>query len=442
MPKVYSADIRSLLDQAMQRFEKDSGLVASNNYPLFFNSLAEDIRRATQAAVKADTLYKHFFIRLRSFNETTIGYSWFYLDALSQYVAGSDYKNLHPILRNSVTDIKAAVRRVDYDIDKGSEDDPRKPEFPPNKPAFPATPTIPISVEGFEHVWLKDESYNPTGTHKDRMAWEVVIFYRNFLAKTALSGQIAKIPQLSLISSGCAAIAIQSQLRYYNLPSLKVIVDKKMKDDLKSAMMKIGCEVYEYDLSAAELDSEKILQITENENGRDLTFGGDLDNVRAVYYDWLSYEILNQSPDYCLLPFGSGGLFDNLMSICQKEIDRAPQHSRRFFGNQDMLRNCHFIGATTFDPQSQLDKLYSPFNTAEEFNGRLGQYISQGYCGRQSRVWELEEDHVASAVQLAMHQRIQTEPSGIAGLALLLQLRSQIPKDKKILIVNTGRLKI
>ena len=62
-----------------------------------------------------------------------------------------------------------------------SENDPKKPEFPSDDPKFPATPTYKIKVPGFENVWLKDESYNPTGTHKDRMARELVVTYRNFL---------------------------------------------------------------------------------------------------------------------------------------------------------------------------------------------------------------------------------------------------------------------
>ena len=54
------------------------------------------------------------------------------------------------------------------------ENDPALPEFPADNPKFPATPTYQINVPGFSNVWLKDESYNLTGTHKDRMAWEIV----------------------------------------------------------------------------------------------------------------------------------------------------------------------------------------------------------------------------------------------------------------------------
>src|SRR3990167_7014008 len=97
-----------------------------------------------------------------------------------------------------------------------SENDPNKPEFPADNPKFPATPTYKIKVPGFSNVWLKDESFNPTGTHKDRMAWEIVVTYRDFLISKK-QGQIkGHLPQMSIISSGSAAIAIQKQLRKYN----------------------------------------------------------------------------------------------------------------------------------------------------------------------------------------------------------------------------------
>lgn len=33
-----------------------------------------------------------------------------------------------------------------------SENDPRKPEFPPDRPKFPATPTYKIKVPGFSNI--------------------------------------------------------------------------------------------------------------------------------------------------------------------------------------------------------------------------------------------------------------------------------------------------
>src|SRR4030065_2176984 len=109
-----------------------------------------------------------------------------------------------------------------------SENNPRKPEFPADNPKFPATPTYKITVPGFSNVWLKDESVNPTGTHKDRMAWEIVVTYRDFLLAKRRGQLRGSLPQMSIISSGSAALAIQIMLRRYHLPNLKVLVDSNL----------------------------------------------------------------------------------------------------------------------------------------------------------------------------------------------------------------------
>jgi cysteine synthase len=145
-----------------------------------------------------------------------------------------------------------------------SDNDPNRPEFPADDPKFPATPTYHIKVPGFENVWIKDESHNPTGTHKDRMAWEIVVTYRDFLLAKQ-NGQItdALLP-MSIISSGSAALAIQTQFRKYNLPDLKVLLDIRTDPVIMNSLENIGCEVYETDLDKKQLNSKDILALTHN----------------------------------------------------------------------------------------------------------------------------------------------------------------------------------
>jgi len=80
-------------------------------------------------------------------------------------------------------------KKIFHSIIIPSENDPNKPEFPPDNPKFPATPTFKIKFPNFSNVWLKDESVNPTGTHKDRMAWEIIVTYHYFLLAKKI-GQI------------------------------------------------------------------------------------------------------------------------------------------------------------------------------------------------------------------------------------------------------------
>lgn len=323
-----------------------------------------------------------------------------------------------------------------------SESDPNKPEFPPHKPCFPATPTFQIRVPGFEDVWFKDESVNKySGTHKDRLAWEVVILYRDLLLAKRNGRSTGPLPQFSIISSGSAAIAIGRMLRDYGLPKLKVLVDETIRVEIRAAIERAHCEVFATDLQREKLGPEQILRRTDNADGFDLTSNrGILFDIGN--FDWMSFEILNESPNYVFVPFGSGFVFTKLMEVA-KNVVRAPGHDRRYRGNIDSLSRCSFMGATTTNPHSVADKLYSPFLPfAQISDDWVRFYKTAGYCGDQTGIRAVEEESFHDAMRLASEQGVSCEPSGIAGLALLLQMKETIPKDKKILIVNTGRLKL
>jgi hypothetical protein len=322
-----------------------------------------------------------------------------------------------------------------------SENNPNAPEFPPDNPKFPATPTYQIKVPGFSNVWLKDESFNPTGTHKDRMAWEMVVTYRDFLLAKKRGQFEGSLPQMSIISFGSAAIAIQTILKKYQLPSLKVLYDRNFIEPIAlKSLKKLGCELYETDLSKKSLNWREILILTHNREGLDITSNEALDPTTR-FYDWLSYEIINNSPDYCFIPFGTGNLYENVLNINKKEVS-TQNHDPRFKGEVVILRNCNFLGVTTNNPHSKAEKLYSPHLPFVHYDEQwIKLYRASGCCGRESDVHLLKEEYLDEALELAESQKINCEPSGIAGLALMLQMREKLPKDKRMLIVNTGKTK-
>lgn len=330
--------------------------------------------------------------------------------------------------------------KILYSINIGSENDPSKPEFPPEDPKFPATPNYRINVPGFSNVWIKDESQNPTGTHKDRMAWEMVVTYRDFLLAKKESKSTDKLPQMSIITSGSAGIAIQNMLRKFGLPNLKVLVDIDLPEKFVHALERIGCEVYKADLSRKPLNWKEILELTDNPYGIDVTSNEALDPLTR-YYDWLSYEIINQSPDFCFIPFGTGNLYENVLKINKKEVISS-SHDPRFHGDVEKLKKCNFIGATVNDPKSKADKLYAPHRPFTIFDEQwLKVYLLSGACGEDSNVSILQEKYLNQAIEIAKENGINCEPSGIAGLGMLMQMKERVPKDSKILIVNTGNTK-
>jgi hypothetical protein len=328
-------------------------------------------------------------------------------------------------------------RRILYSIHVASENDPTKPEFPPDNPKFPATPTYKINIPGFNDVWLKDESKNPTGTHKDRMAWEMVVTYRYFLLAKKNNQVKEKLPQFSIVTSGSAGIAIQTAFNKYKLPALKCLVDLNLDEKIVHKLERLGCEVYSVDLSRKPLNWKDILELTNNPTGIDVTSNQGLD-ASTRYYDWLSYEIINQSPDYCFIPFGSGHLYRNILNRTKSEL-LIPNHDPRFRGNIKTIKNCNFIGATVNNPKSKADKLYAPHQPFNFFDEQwLRVYHLAGFCGQDSNVYLLKEKYLEEAIKFAKEQNITCEPSGIAGLGLFLQMKENIPKNKKIIIVNTG----
>jgi len=328
--------------------------------------------------------------------------------------------------------------KILYSIRVGSENDPTKPEFPPGGPKFPATPTYQIKVPGFSNVWLKDESVNPTGTHKDRMAWEMVVTYRDFLLAKKEGLVNDKLPQMSIVTSGSAGIAIQTMLKKFGLPNLKVLVDIDLPENIVRALEKEGCELYKADLSRKPLNWKEILELTNNPYGLDITSNEALDPLTR-YYDWMSYEIINQSPDFCFIPFGTGNLYENVLKINKKET-LSTNKDPRFSGDVKALRHCSFIGATVNDPKSKADKLYAPHRPFTIFDEQwLKVYLVSGACGEFSNVYILQEKYLDQAIEIAKENKINCEPSGIAGLGMLLQMRDKVPKNAKILIVNTGK---
>jgi len=367
---------------------------------------------------------------------------------LNKISTRDEIEQILPKIKNR-TSIDSRLETIYKRIKIPSTNNPNKPEFPPQpfyKPKFPATKTYKIEVPGFDNVYMKDESTNPTGTHKDRMAWEVVIKYRSLIE--GLKYKIKdSLPQMCIISSGSAAIAIQHLFNLYSIPTkLKVLVDIHLSDNIKKDIVDIGCDLYEYDLSEKLLSSDDIKKLTDNQNGIDITYREVLDPAHDNYYDWMSYEILMEKPEYCFIPFGTGDLFINVLNIVKSEYFNSyvSKHDPRFFNSMEFLKNCHFLGASTNHPDSKMEKLFSNFlPTKDSFKKYIREMIDEYGCvGERTDFYYVDEKFVEQAIIIAGQQNISFEPSGLGGLALLLQMQDSIPKDKKILIVNTGKTKI
>lgn len=332
------------------------------------------------------------------------------------------------------------LRALDEAIIVASDNDPRAPEFPPFSPRFPATPVVRIKIpELNRRITIKDESRNHTGSHKDRMAWEVVVYYKTLIRDLlSISSRTHELPPASIISNGSAALAIQTMLRTYHLPDLHVLMDTLTERRVVAALRGIGCRVYLCDLSQKELDSDEVLQLTENEGGFDLTDRQLVDPNKRTYYDWLSYEILNIQARHIFLPVGTGDLFVNVLSVLRDEVQLVA-NDRRLRAKYEQIQGLNVYGATSYDPKTKLDKLYARWRpTLADAESVAAGLRESGVCGQATGIYEVEPEFVARAMELAHQNDIQCEESGIAGLGLFLQLSDNIPTEELAVAVNTG----
>ncbi len=341
------------------------------------------------------------------------------------------------------------VRRLTelYDsIRVASENDPDQPEFPPFSPRFPATPAYPIEVPQLgREILVKDESYNFTGSHKDRMAWEVVVYYKMIIQDLMEPhAKSVAIPAASIISSGSAALAIQVMLRCFDLPSLRVLVDQRTDRRILRKLRRVGCDIYMCDLHKKELDSAAVLQLTENETGFDLTARSLIDPNRRTYYDWLAYEILNCGAKHVFIPVGTGDLYVNVLTVLRDEL-LGIADDRRLMGGSSALEGLEIYGATSSDRKTKMDRLYAPYRpTLEEARRVVAEMRDQGLCGTRSGIYDVRERVIKDALAIARASNIRCDESGIAGLSLLLQMSEEgiVPTDESVLVVNTGLLEL
>ncbi len=349
-------------------------------------------------------------------------------------------------------------------------------EFPTSIPAFPATPTIPIFLDDNTKIFIKDESKNPTGTHKDRLAHEIVVRYKEEI-KT-----YGKVKNISLITAGATGIALKYFFKKYN-PNVRIqtLIDIDTPKEIEDAMKRMGCIIKKLDLSAREFNSKSIIKETNIEGDCiELTFGQewngnnfvDISYIKENFYDWLTYEIFNQNPDICFIPVGSGEL---MLNILKRVISINEIEMRRLFVPIERIKNCLFIGVTS-NNKIVCEKLYSKYkndsykqsldlinllNEEKGFpiiNSSKWQFSSKEYkkffndnSNLPNAILHLESNEkelIEKSKKIVSSYNIECENSGIIGLAAFLDLKFNFDsligkgRTKKVLVVNTGKVKL
>jgi len=333
------------------------------------------------------------------------------------------------------------LENIIHHIHQPSQTTTLHPEFPPGGPRWPATPCLDLKYDGHSFL-IKDESQNPSGTHKDRWAWEKIVQYKKIIQDALQAPDDAiRLPAYSMISSGSAALALQCMLRIYQLPDLHVAVDpSRVKPRVINKLRAHGAHVTELGLKDELLSADQVCAETDNPDGRDVTPRQAREPFLEHHYDWLVYEILEKKPKHIFVPFGSGGLFANIMYIIDAEKNGERRDDRLREGSAS-IENVNLYGATSNDDKTNMEMLFAyhrPMLSGIEQD--LGRFVADGTLGNHSKIICVGNNDAIKAVLWAQGAGVRTDFSGAAGLALFMTKSNDIPPDETVIVVNTGTI--
>lgn len=362
------------------------------------------------------------------------------------------------------SDISESPRTINYQtwldlrlLERWAEEIPVYSENDPNDPEWKETRSrlLDLTSAGYGIVHVKDEgdkSSNPTGTIKDRAAWELVVLYRNFaraLYMQMRQGQVTaheisrmKIPRMSFITAGNEGNAVQHAFGKFQLPPPKLIVDRNSDILEKIETENWYADVYPTDLTQP-LTKSDILEFTGNDEGIGIDSFVPLHPER-VFYDWHVHEVFNQAPDFVFVPYGSGRLMENYLEWQKITAENATSGRRdpRLKIHPAKAYSINIMGSEPVECDSIAQKLtahHKPFLLFkdEDISGER----RLNFTGPETRRCRVPEAYIREAHKLMQQNGIAAEPSGAAGLALYLQQYDQglIPDEKKVLVVNTGK---
>lgn len=354
-------------------------------------------------------------------------------------------------LETAVIQERAWARKMHWELaERWAEEIPLLAENDPETPEWRSTPHRPLdlSSHGFGEVIIKDESdaqSNPTGTVKDRAAWELVTLYRDFARgllmrrahNTLLDIGRLCVPTFSYVTAGNVGRAVSTMFSKYDLPPMKLLVDTSMTPERLEKLRGLHADIYMTDLRRKALSAEEIKALTNNADGIDITSVMSLE-PHAILYDWHVHEAFNEAPDQIFIPYGSGRLMENYLTW-QMRNARTPDPRLGIPPSQ--LLDISILGAESREESSLADKLikhHNPFVLFGDDDARALQCLA--FTGDATGRYGVDDEHIQYAYDL-LRPHCSCEPSACAGLALYLQRYEQgmIGPQERILVVNTGK---
>lgn len=261
-----------------------------------------------------------------------------------------------------------------------------------------------------KHLWVKDESVNPFGTHKDRKSVTVV--------RQAMRAAAAMRPQaFCILTAGNAGLSLARFASSSAIPVIAFISEDNLspilKTELESACERVVC----LDLDGHEWNSRELCDIAGATLGRRVF---DVTNGVIDPYSDIVREIclLNpeRQPDVIVLPVGCGELFLGV----ERGLKRHGLSAR-------------LVGVTTRE-QSIADKLYARWRPH-------GNHVTElTVNGSPHHLLNLKDESLLLDTYnwLRLTNLVKCEPSSAAAFTALFKIKSQLKPDEKVMVINTG----
>jgi len=250
---------------------------------------------------------------------------------------------------------------------------------------------------GQPNLLIKDESVNPTGTHKDRRS--------QFIIKKATELGVDKLVLITAGNSGNSLLhaAIGTGLQTV------CIIDRSIQASIKKQLNHLAYLVIETDLSSDILTIEKTIAMAR-EHEREVIW--DVKNGYHEAYLPIVDEIKSANPAYVITPVGSGELFVGI-----------------YYGLKDAGLKTKLIGIGVNDLNSIADKLHTPWTPYEKIIGKI---TAEGH-----QFIRLDEPVVKATVKQMGRFSLNSEASALVAFAAFDIFN--MTRGETIVYVNSGK---
>ncbi|MEM0451609.1 MAG: threonine synthase [Nitrososphaerota archaeon] len=287
------------------------------------------------------------------------------------------------------------------------------------------------SLLGLRHLYIKNESTNPTGAFTDRGATLLVsLLYEN------------NINNLTCISSGNLGVSLAA---YSTTAGISCKVYFKIGVEQVKILQALSYNAEIYFTNNLTLTEDILRREVKDASSYIVSSSNPL---LLEGYKTIAYEIMEDlnwsSPDWIILPVGSGA---NMTSIWKgiKELemlDLLQEKTPRLIGGQ--IKSCAPIAVSYFKGLEEVEATTLKdvgFPDIADPNPPWGFTVLKAIRELGGKMVTVSEEEVLHALKLmAKYEGLLVEPASAVGLATLIKSLDEgyIKRDEEIILIITG----